>query len=59
MELAQGQLVVVSVIQHIQQVPKEWMHVVHFGEVFQNLCQLIVPAALREFDLEKATRNAF
>ena len=48
------QLVVISVIKHVQQVPKERMHVVHLGEVLQYLCELVVPAALRELDLHDA-----
>ena len=55
-ELAQGQLVVVSVIQHIQQVPKEGVHVVHLGKILQDLCQSVMPAALRELDLKEAIR---
>ena len=52
MQLTQGQLVVISVVEHIQQIPKEGMHVIHLGEVFQDLCELVMPAALRELDLQ-------
>ncbi len=51
MQLSQSQLVVISVVEHIQQVSKEGMHVIHLWKVFQNLCELIMPTALCELDL--------
>lgn len=50
-QLAQRQLVVVPVVQHVQQVRVERVHIVHLGEVLQDLAQLLVPAGGRELDL--------
>ena len=50
-QLAQGQLVVVTVVQHVEQVAEEGVHVVQLGEVLQDLGQLVVPVGRRELDL--------
>lgn len=50
-QLSQSQLIVISIVEHIQQVSKEGMHIIHLWKVFQNLCELVMPAALCEFDL--------
>lgn len=55
-QLSQSQLVVISIVEHIQQVSKEGMHVIHLWKVFQNLCELVMPAALCELDLRNITR---
>ncbi len=50
-QLPERELVVVAVVQHVEQVRIEWVHIVHLGEVLQDLGQLLVPVAGGEFDL--------
>jgi hypothetical protein len=50
-DLAQGELVVVLVVQDVHQVGVEGMHVVHLGKVGQHLGHAIVVVLLRELDL--------
>ena len=49
--LPQRELVVVLVVQHVEQVAVEGVHVVDLGELLQHRAQLVVPAALRVLDL--------
>jgi len=50
-QLAQRQLVVVLVVQHVEQVGVEGVDVVDFWEVVQDEGELFVPALRRELDL--------
>lgn len=35
--MPQSQLVMVLVVEHIEQIAIEWMDIVHFGEILQNI----------------------
>lgn len=49
--MSEGQLVVILVIEHIEQVTIKWMNVFNLGEVFKNVSNLFVQCLLTELNL--------
>lgn len=52
-QLAEGQFVMVLVVQNVHQIGIEWMHIVQFREILDDLRQSIVEVLLCVFDLAR------
>jgi hypothetical protein len=50
-DLTQGELVVILVVQDVHQIGVERMHIVHLGKLGEHLCHPVVVVLLRELDL--------
>ena len=56
-DMAQGELVMVLVVQDVKKISVEWVDVFNFGEIFENIVQLFIEGLLAELYFPHVKRS--
>lgn len=52
--MSEGQLVMILVVEHIEEIPVEWMDVLYFWEIIKDVNQFLIDGVLAKLNLKSS-----